>query len=116
VFLQSINKNYFILSLSSIENMEEHDFALARALQAQFDEEDAHVEVSCFIPEQFRFGSPAKKVGSFVPETSIIAPEWEDLDPTPGMVLVGLSPGIFDHGYRIQSTGPTCGPKGTPDT
>ena len=66
------------------------DFELARALQAQFDEEDAHEEVSSFIPEQFRFGSPLKKIGrnsnpaNQVPETSIIAPEWEDLDPTPG--------------------------------
>jgi hypothetical protein len=85
--------------------MEEHDFALARALQAQFDEEDAHVEVSSFIPEQFRFGSPTKKVGSFVPETSIIAPEWEDLDPTPGKVLVSLSLGVVVHGYKIQGTG-----------
>ena len=64
----------------------ESDFALARALQAQFDEEDAHEEVSNFIPEEFRLGSPAKKIRAIdgPPETSIIAPEWEDLDPTPG--------------------------------
>ena len=66
----------------------DNDFALARALQAQFDEEDAHEEVSNFIPEEFRLGSPGppKKIRALdgPPETSIIAPEWEDLDPTPG--------------------------------
>ena len=64
------------------------DLALARALQAQFDEEDAHEEVSSFIPEEFRFASPAKKRKvEATNETSIIAPEWEDLDPTPGKFL-----------------------------
>ena len=66
----------------------DNDFALARALQAQFDEEDAHEEVSSFIPEEFRHGSPARKIRAIdgPPETSIIAPEWEDLDPTPGKI------------------------------
>ncbi len=71
----------------------DNDFELARALQAQFDEEDAHEEVSSFIPEEFRFGSPAKKirpVSENAPETSIIAPEWEDLDPTPGIRITNL--------------------------
>jgi hypothetical protein len=64
----------------------ESDLALARALQAQFDEENAHEEVSNFIPEEFRFASPAKKRKIDPPaDTSIVAPEWEDLDPTPGI-------------------------------
>lgn len=69
----------------TFEMEHDSDLALARALQAQFDEEDAHEEVSSFIPEEFRFASPAKK-RKIEPsnETSIIAPEWEDLDPTPG--------------------------------
>ena len=61
------------------------DFELAQALQAQFDEEDAHEEVSTFIPEEFRYASPAKKPRlSSTQTSSIVAPEWEDLDPTPG--------------------------------
>ena len=83
------------------------DLALARALQAQFDEEDAHEEVSSFIPEEFRFGSPVKKirpVSENAPETSIIAPEWEDLDPTPGMVLKLRTCLLFKFGLiKIQN-------------
>jgi len=79
--------------------MAESDLALALALQAQFDEEDAHEEVSSFIPEEFRFGSPAGKKRKIDPshETSIIAPEWEDLDPTPGILFKELFPII--HRY-----------------
>jgi hypothetical protein len=65
------------------------DFALAQVLQAQFDAEDAHEEMANFLPEEFRVGTPSKKrrVDSAL---SIVDPEWEDLDPTPGKTNVTL--------------------------
>ena len=79
----------------------EADLALARALQAQFDEEDAHEEVSNLIPEEFRFASPAKrrKVDP-ASESSIIAPEWEDLDPTPGLKIKNYY--LFNSHFGIK--------------
>ncbi len=59
------------------------DLALAQALQAQFDAEDAHEEVANFLPEEFRVGTPTKK-RKIDEDRSIVDPEWEDLDPTPG--------------------------------
>jgi len=59
------------------------DLELAQALQAQFDAEDPHEEMVHFLPEEFRVGSPAKK-RKIEKDLSIVDPEWEDLDPTPG--------------------------------
>lgn len=59
------------------------DLALARALQAQFDAEEAHKEMMNFLPQEFRFASPAKR-RKIEADLCIVDPEWEDLDPTPG--------------------------------
>ena len=69
--------------------MEDADLAMAMELQAQFDLEnafDAHEEVADFLPEEFR--TPNKKSGAASKAskpTSLVAPEWEDIDPTPDL-------------------------------
>ena len=62
------------------------DYDLARQLQEKFDLEfaaaqsEANSEVVDFLPAEARTPSKIKP-----PEpTSLVAPEWEDLDPTPG--------------------------------
>ncbi len=57
------------------------DLALALDLQWQFDCE-ANQEVAELLPPDMR--TPGKK-GSKPPDTSLVAPEWEDLDPTPDL-------------------------------
>ena len=74
------------------------DFAFAQMLESQYALEDAHKEVIGLIPPEFVIGSPPPK-RTFKPNStfqksndktnqkgiSIIAPEWEDLDPTPDL-------------------------------
>ena len=67
----------------------DQDEALALQLQAQFMEElengdyEVHEEMSNIVPTHDVLSkSPMKKKG---PKTSVIAPEWEDLDPTPDL-------------------------------
>lgn len=65
------------------------DLAIAKELQAQFDLEnvqDAHDEVVEFLPVAFR--TPSKHHQSKIPkgpQASLVAPEWEDIDPTPDL-------------------------------
>ena len=72
----------------------EDDFALAQMLESQYAMEDAHKEVVSFIPPEFIIGSPSSKKqrtsSAFKglensKAMSIIAPEWEDVDPTPDL-------------------------------
>jgi hypothetical protein len=71
----------------------DEDEQLAAQLQAEYYAElesgslKINDEVSSFLPTKSQLNdsfskSPAKKKG---PKTSIIAPEWEDLDPTPDL-------------------------------
>ena len=69
------------------------DFAFAQMLESQYANEIAHDEVASFIPKEFINGSPSpkkrakSKTSDFdkIKGMSIIAPEWEDLDPTPDL-------------------------------
>ena len=61
---------------------QDDDLALARRLQSQFDEEFAHEEVVDLIPEAFRTPSKNKQTSKTM---SLVAPEWEDVDPTPDL-------------------------------
>jgi hypothetical protein len=67
--------------------MSSSDLELARQLQESFDleftaaQEKANTEILDFLPSQFR--TPSKKPSS-KPE-SLVAPEWEDIDPTPDL-------------------------------
>ena len=69
-------------------SVSDHD--LARQLQEKFDLEfaaaqsEANSEVVDFLPAEARTPSKIKP-----PEpTSLVAPEWEDLDPTPGWQFI----------------------------
>lgn len=82
------------------------DFLIALRLEAEFALEDANSDVASLIPPQFRKGSPLKQPGPSSPRPStskgfdnsptigkglsIIAPEWEDLDPTPDLQAMFL--------------------------
>jgi len=85
------------------------DYLIALRLEAEFALEDANADVASLIPPQFRKGSPLTKRNSSPvspkPSTSkglsgggpataaglsIIAPEWEDLDPTPDLQAMFL--------------------------
>ena len=77
-------------SLSQIED----DFAFAQLLETQYATEDAHKEVVSLVPPEFITGNPSNKRRNNPQFTkgleksktmSIIAPEWEDLDPTPDL-------------------------------
>ena len=72
------------------------DFAFAQLLESQYALEDAHEEVIGLIPPEFVIGSPSpkkrlkpnstfQKTNDKAKGISIIAPEWEDLDPTPDL-------------------------------
>ena len=71
----------------------EDDYAFAQLLESQYANETAHDEVASFIPKEFISGSPSPKKRSKSLSSnsdknkgiSIIAPEWEDLDPTPDL-------------------------------
>ena len=71
----------------------EDDYAFAQLLESQYANETAHDEVASFIPKEFISGSPSPKKRSKSSSSnsdknkgiSIIAPEWEDLDPTPDL-------------------------------
>ena len=70
---------------------EDDDLALALQLQSQFDDEFAHEEVANFLPEEFRSPPPKKpktlpiSSSSSIGNGSLVAPEWEDIDPTPDL-------------------------------
>ena len=88
-----------MLDSESYQNMErqsqlQDDYAFAQMLESQYAVEDAHSEVQSFIPPEFINGSPKSKYRHDKREfktsekskaMSIIAPEWEDLDPTPDL-------------------------------
>lgn len=67
------------------------DYLLALSLASQFELEDANEEVVNLIPEAFRKkGTPTKSAAGDPGNrprlsSSIVAPEWEDLDPTPDL-------------------------------
>ena len=72
----------------------EDDHAFAELLMSQYAVEDAHSEVTSLVPPEFITGSPAHskrnnpknlKHSDKENTLSIIAPEWEDLDPTPDL-------------------------------
>ena len=81
--------------LATMASQIEDDFALAKMLESQYAMEDANEEVVSLIPPEFRKGSPQKPVPSTSTAAgkeglSIIAPEWEDLDPTPDLQAMFL--------------------------
>ena len=71
----------------------EDDYAFAQMLESQYADEIAHDEVASFIPKEFVSGSPSTKKRTKSQASScdklkgmsIIAPEWEDIDPTPDL-------------------------------
>ena len=69
------------------------DYDLARQLQEKFDLEfaaaqsEANSEVVDLLPADLR--TPSKKKPS--EPTSLVAPEWEDLDPTPDLHALFLA-------------------------
>ncbi len=71
------------------------DLDLARRLQESFDlefaaaQEEANAEVAGFLPTEFR--SPSGKATPKKPALSLVAPEWEDIDPTPDLHALFLT-------------------------
>ena len=87
-----------LLASESFMDMEsqsqvEDDYAFAQMLESQYANEIAHDEVASFIPKEFISGSPSTKKRAKSQASScdkqktmsIIAPEWEDIDPTPDL-------------------------------
>jgi len=68
---------------------EDADLALALELQAQWDAEDtalamqANAEIMDLLPKNHR--TPSEVSGGQKCETSLVAAEWEDVDPTPDL-------------------------------
>lgn len=67
----------FKFLLPRFSPMSQEDLALALRLQAEFDS-----EISSFLPVQ---SSSSSALDSSPLESSLIAPEWEDVDPTPDL-------------------------------